>query len=74
MVPNKKSPPRQKDQSEMALVSGIQGGEGGMETEQMCASVYKLDAAVRCSASVDTLSFNFAADQETSSWGQAQTP
>lgn len=41
-------------------------GEGGMETEQMCASVYKLDAAVRSSGFVDTLGFNFAADLETS--------
>lgn len=49
-------------------LTGIQGevGEVGMETEQMCASVHELNAVVRCSVFVDTLSFTFGADLETS--------
>lgn len=49
-------------------LTGIQGevGEGGIETEQMCASERELNAVVRGSVFVDTLSFDFGADLETS--------
>lgn len=50
-----------KDSSgaQLALI-GIQSEkeEGGMELEQMCASLHMLSAAVRYSPFVDTLTFN----------------